>query len=209
MALSVLRQNVDRVPSQTLVEYIDRSLANVGRMEYLLKSLKSFSMHQSVELKKVSLVEFMDRFISLVERDFDAQGIRIRTVIPLNLEPVLIDEQALHQALLNVFTNAAEALKDKLSAEISISAEPKGALVRLTVADNGEGISAEQMKYLFQPFNTSKAEGNGLGLVISRKLLALMDSDIEVQSQSGQGVQVVIRLPLAQTPHSQKKCPKK
>lgn len=198
MALSVLRQNVDRVPSQTLVEYIDRSLTNVGRMEYLLKALKSFSMHQSVELKKVSLVEFMDRFISLVERDFDAQGIRIRTAIPLNLEPVLIDEQALHQALLNVFTNAAEALKNKLSAEISISAEPKGALVRLTVADNGEGISAEQMKYLFQPFNTSKAEGNGLGLVISRKLLALMDSDIELNSQPGEGVEVVIRLPLAQ-----------
>ena len=101
----------------------------------------------------------------------------------------------MHQSLLNIFNNAAEALKEQPAAEISIQAEERDQLIWLTIADNGCGIYPEQLKYLFQPFNTSKVDGNGLGLVITRKLLAMMRSDIDIVSQSGYGTQVIIRLP--------------
>ncbi len=199
MALSVLKQSPEATSPEMLHEYIERGLADIGRMEYLLKSLKAFTMYDSVDLKDLHLVEFMEKFISLIERDFHSYGIRIKTDIPLDIAWVRIDERALHQALLNIFNNAADALKDQNTPEISIRAEVHDQLMWLTVADNGCGIFPEQLKYLFQPFNTNKPNGNGLGLVITRKLLAMMNSDIDIVSQSGSGTEVRIRLPIAVT----------
>ncbi len=197
MALSVLKQNSATASPEMLKEYIERGLADIGRMEYLLKSLKTFSMYENVELKDLQLVEFMGKFLSLVERDFHTYGIHIKTEIPLDIEPVRIDERALNQVLLNVFSNAADALKGRKKPVINVRAETRGQLVWLTIADNGCGIYPEQLMHLFQPFNTSKPNGNGLGLVITRKLLAMMNSDIDITSQAGQGTQVMIRLPVA------------
>ena len=197
MALSVLKQGSEPISPEMLQEYIERGLADIGRMEYLLKSLKTFTMYDSVDLNDLHLVEFMSKFIALIERDFQSYGIRIKTEIPVDIAWVRIDERALHQALLNIFNNAADALKEQQIPEISIRAEVRGQLMWLTISDNGCGIFPEQSKYLFQPFNTNKPNGNGLGLVITRKLLAMMNSDIDISSQSGYGTQVTIRLPIA------------
>ncbi len=197
MALSVLQQGAGNTPPEMLKEYIERGLADIGRMEYLLKSLKTFTMYDSVDLKDTPLVEFMDKFISLIERDFHSHGIQIKTEIPLDIARVQIDERALHQSLLNIFNNAAEALKEQEVPVIRIRAEVRDQLMWLTITDNGCGIFPEQFKYLFQPFNTSKPNGNGLGLVITRKLLAMMNSDIDIVSPTGCGTQVTIRLPIA------------
>lgn len=197
MALSVLQQNQKNTSPEMLQQYVERGLADIGRMEYLLKSLKTFSMYENVELKDIQLAEFIGKFVSLVERDFQSYGIHIKTKIPLDIAWVRIDERALHQALLNIFSNAADSLKERAVPELSIHAESRGQLVWLTIADNGSGINPEQLKHLFQPFNTSKPNGNGLGLVITRKLLAMMHSDIDIISQPGHGTQVTIRLPIA------------
>ncbi|MFK5925050.1 MAG: PAS domain-containing sensor histidine kinase [Desulfuromusa sp.] len=196
MALSVLKQSSETTSAEMLQEYIERGLADIGRMEYLLKSLKTFTMYDSVDLKNLHLVEFMGKFIALIERDFQSYGIRIKTEIPVDIAWVRIDERALHQALLNIFNNAADALKAQQTPEIHIRAEVRDQLMWLTISDNGCGIFPEQLKHLFQPFNTNKPNGNGLGLVITRKLLAMMNSDIDIASQPGYGTQVTIRLPI-------------
>ncbi len=198
MALMALQQSNGHESRETLDEYIKRALADVGRMEYLLKSLKAFSLYERVELSEMSLVEFMEKFIALVEHDFHACGIRIRTAIPLDIGLVRIDERALHQALLNIFNNAAEALKGCPDPEIHITTQKRGELVWLKIRDNGCGIKPEQKKHLFQPFNTSKPQGNGLGLVITRKLLAMMNGDIAIESWLERGTEVRVSLPLAE-----------
>jgi signal transduction histidine kinase len=197
MALSVLKQNLGNFSAETVSEYIDRGLADIGRMEYLLKSLRTFSVYDHVEVKDQPLMEFMAMFLALVERDFQSYGIRIITDTPLDIASVRIDQRALHQALLNIFNNAVEALQDCDAPEIRVSAELRGQLVWLTIADNGCGVPSEQQKHLFQPFNTSKPNGNGLGLVITRKLLAMMDSAIDIESQPKQGTRVTISLPVS------------
>lgn len=197
MALSVLRQNLETFSPAAISAYVDRSLADIGRMEYLLKSLKTFSMFEHVDLKDLSLAEIMRKFLSLVERDFSSYGIRIVTETPLDIARIRVDDRALHQALLNIFNNAVDALRGRQDPEIRIRAELRGRLVWLRIADNGCGISPEQQKYLFQPFSTSKPDGNGLGLVISRKLLAMMNSDIDIESRPKQGTEVTISLPVA------------
>jgi len=197
MALSVLKQNLGSFSEEMVNEYVDRGMADIGRMEYLLKSLKTFSIYEHVEVRDMPLMEFMGRFLALIERDFQSHGIRIITETQLDIANVRVDKRALHQALLNIFNNAADALKGRYRPEIRVSAELRGNLVWLIIADNGCGISPEQREHLFRPFNTNKPNGNGLGLVITRKLLAMMDSDIEISSEPKQGTRVTISLPVS------------
>lgn len=136
----------------------------------------------------------MDKFLSLIERDFQSQGIHILVESSLNIAKIRVDKRALHQALLNIFNNAAEAFEGQSDPQIKVAAELRGQLVWLTISDNGCGISPSQFKHLFKPFNTSKPAGNGLGLVITRKLLALMGSDLDITSEQEKGTCVTIRL---------------
>lgn len=198
MALTALQKTNGDESRETRDQYIERALVDVGRLEYLLKSLKAFSLYERVELHEMSLFEFMGKFIALIEHDFHAFGIRIHTAIPVDIGQVRIDERALHQALLNIFNNAAEALKGCREPEIHITTQKRGELVWLKIRDNGCGIKPDQKKHLFQPFNTSKSQGNGLGLVITRKLLAMMNGDIAVESWPQRGTEVRVSLPLAE-----------
>lgn len=195
MGLSVLRDNLDSFSAETLLEYVDRGLADIGRMEFLLKSMKSFAMFEKVDIKEVDLVEFMRRFLPLVKREFAERGIALIYDEAPRPIWVAIDGRALHQALLNLLANAADALEQVEDPQIHVFAEEREALVRLVISDNGCGMTAAQRKHLFKPFNTSKAHGNGLGLVISRKLLAQMNADIEIESSPGNGTLAIISLP--------------
>ncbi|TYP00164.1 phospho-acceptor domain-containing protein [Geothermobacter ehrlichii] len=196
MTASVLRKNLDHFSRENITEYIDRIYHEILRMEYLLKSLKSFSMFEKVDNRPQPLKEFIVHFSSLIRRDLEAKNIRLLTVLPPKEILVLMDPQALHHALLNIVTNAADALAGRPSPCIRIEAQGNGSLAWLTVEDNGCGMNEEQLTQLFQPFCTSKPEGNGLGLVITQKLLAKMNGSLEITSREGIGTRAVIALPL-------------
>ncbi len=195
MTLSVLKQNIGSFSEQTLADYVDRSLADIGRVEYLLKSLKSFSMFESVSLADVHFGKYLSTFLALAKRDLQQRGILLTVESQFDQANVRIDPRAMNQVLLNVVANATDALDGRSKPEIGFSAKLKDGLIWLTVSDNGCGISPKQKKHLFQPFNSNKPSGNGLGLVITKKLLALMDSSIDIESRLNVGTQVTISLP--------------
>ena len=197
MTLSVLTENLNNFSQDNIQKYVDRGLADICRMEYLLKSLKTFSLYDHIEFFDIPLKEFMDKFLSLIKGDFNARGIPILVESRLDIARIRIDKQALHQVLLNIFNNAADALKDQTDPQIKIRAKVRARLLCMTISDNGCGISLDRQKRLFQPFNTSKPKGNGLGLVITRKLLAMMNSDIKITSEQHLGTRVTISLPIS------------
>jgi len=198
MTISVLEKNLDSFSRATIREYIERTVSEVTRMEYLLKSLRNFSMFEKLEIKVHGLRFFLDKLTDLVSHDFEKKGITL-IIEPLPEEvAVFIDPRALHQALLNLLTNAADALEGRPRAQVRISTRVNGNLIWLIVEDNGRGMDAEQQKLLFQPFCTNKAHGNGLGLVITQKLLAKMNASLEIRSTEKVGTTVHIALPMAQ-----------
>ncbi|TWF58564.1 sensor histidine kinase [Neorhizobium alkalisoli] len=88
----------------------------------------------------------------------------------------------LEQVFINLFQNALEALASRDDGHVGISVETKDETVIVTVADNGPGISPDILDSLFEPFNSSKEKGLGLGLVISKEILADYDGHIEVET---------------------------
>jgi signal transduction histidine kinase len=195
MTLSVLRKNINKYPKKTVVEYIDRSVEEISRIEYLLKSLKNFNMFENPNIKKVDLPAFMDKFLSLVKNDFEKQGMPVEMFIHSGSDWIHTDPRALQQVLLNIMTNASDALKDKEDPLIMINVQPLYDRVLLSINDNGCGMTVEEQKNLFRPFVTNKPDGTGLGLVIAKKTLSKMDTSIDISSRKGAGTTVTLSMP--------------
>ena len=204
MTNSVLQRNLERFSREDISRYIDRTASEISRMEYLLKSLKNFSMYEKTDIDRHDLREFLETTLNLVEPDLEKRGIKVTSELPDSETLVDIDPRALHQAILNIVTNAADALINVSDAAIDITTRANGRLAWIIINDNGCGMTQEQMKRLFQPFNTNKPHGNGLGLVITQKLLTMMQATLDISSNPGRGTKVKIGLPLA-TPAEDKR----
>jgi PAS domain S-box-containing protein len=197
MSLTVLSKNLTSFPQERVAEFLDRGLDEITRMEYLLKAFKNFSLYDSPEITRVRLANFMAKFIDLIRDDFEQRGIRVVTRQEDNSLCAAADSRMLHQVLLNLLTNAADALVDTPAPRIDIYVCRQTPWVQVKVRDNGAGMTTEELGRIFTPFFTTKAQGTGLGMVIVRKMLLKMSATIEVESEKGLGTSVEIHLPEA------------
>ena len=197
MTLSLLKEKLGTIDQPTVEKYLDRALEGISRIDYLLRSLKNFNMYEKPVRKNLPLEAFMNNVLALVGEDFKAKGIELVFSREPNAEVCYADPRALQQVLINLLTNAADALDGRRDPYVTISLFKRDGTIRLRVKDNGWGISEEKQKDLFKPFLTSKAKGTGLGLVIVKKMLAQMNGTIEISSQKDMGTSVEIYLPVS------------
>ena len=198
-ALSVLQTNLDRYPRDTVLDYIERMRYEVSRVESLLRSMKSFSMYERQEKRRVELDDFFKAFVRLVQDGAASRGVELE-VEPAPGLCARCDPRALQQVMLNVFANAVDAAEGSAEKAVRITAAAQGGLLSIRVTDTGPGVAKEQVAQLFKPFCTTKEHGTGLGLVISRKLLAGMDGTITLESEEGRGATAILTLPLCSEP---------
>jgi signal transduction histidine kinase len=195
MSLNVLQHKMDTASKEVVRDYVDRALGEIGRVEHLLKSLRNYNLYESPELEDLDLSEFLEKFLQLVKEDFEKKGIAVTCDIDSNAKLACADPRALQQALLNIMTNAGDALAGRPAPAITLSVSKEFERIRVRIADNGCGMTEKQRQDLFKPFYTSKPKGTGLGLVIVKKMLARMSGDIEIMSHQGEGTIVTITLP--------------
>ena len=195
MTLSVLRNRLEGSSRHVISEYIERAMNEISRLEYILKALKSFNMYETPELKKIDMASFFDNFYSLVADDFGKKGIKIFIDVMKGAESGYADPRALQQVLMNIITNAADALNDIENPRIEIKVMQMANRIMIHVADNGCGMTEKQLKELFRPFYTTKTHGTGLGLMIAKKMISKMQGTIEITSQKDAGTAVDIFIP--------------
>jgi PAS domain S-box-containing protein len=195
MSLSVLQHKLDTASKESVRNYVDRALSEIGRVEQLLKNLRNYNLYETPELADLDLAAFLEKFFQLISEDFEKKGVTITREVHPDARWAIADPRALQQVLLNIITNAADALAGREAPTITITVTKKSGRMLLQVADNGCGMTEQQLKDLFKPFYTSKHHGTGLGLVIVKKMLARMNGEIEVTSLPGQGTTVHISLP--------------
>ncbi len=195
--MSVLKNKIDSCSKGNIIEYIDRALSDLNRVEVLLKDLKNFSIYENPDLKTVSIPDFVDNLLSMVERDFADNRIKVRAIIRPDVESGFFDPRALQHVCLNILTNASDSLQGRESPEIVISVYRSAGRLIIRIKDNGGGIPEDQMKHLFKPFSTTKMNGTGLGLVIAKKMMSKMNGTVEMESEENIGTIVTLDLPEA------------
>ena len=112
------------------------------------------------------------------------------------VQPVIGVRDQMHQVLLNVILNAKQAIGQE--GDISIGIEESGGSIMVTVADTGCGIPSTMLESLFQPSQSSRPGGLGVGLYQCKQMVEAHRGTIEIRSQQGQGTQVRIELPLSE-----------
>lgn len=197
VALSVLQKNLATYNRATVSEFLERSLIEVGRIEYLLKALKNYSLFESPDIQRIHIDTFLTNFIPLVKEDFVRRQVDLRMICADDAGWAMADPRALHHVLLNLLSNAADAIDGRPDGRVIISVMRSAPWVEIKVDDNGHGISEVDQKNLFRPFFTSKKNGTGLGLVIVQKMLRKMHGRIHVSSYKGFGATVTIAIPEA------------
>ncbi len=193
-ALSVLRANLDSYSKETVAEYLDGMGAELGRVENLLRSLKTFSLYERPEIQPVELGALLNDFARRIWDETRRRDISLSVEVARECWAAC-DPRAMQQVLLNLFANAADAVAGRAKPEVRLAASGGGELAVVRVQDNGPGMTLEQRQKVFKPFHTTKERGTGLGLVISRKMVVRMSGTIAVDSEQGLGTTVTITLP--------------
>jgi PAS domain S-box-containing protein len=163
------------------------------RVARIAQGLLSFSRHSSGERGRVDLNRVVDETLLLVEKMIVKDGITFRRALTPGLPPIWGDANALQQVVMNLVTNARDAVRGggEISVETSAAVEPAGG-VQLVVRDSGPGIPPEILPKIFDPFFTTKAEGTGLGLSISYGIVREHQGTVDVQSAPGKGTTFVL-----------------
>lgn len=204
-------------PSYRMLEII---IKEANRIANIVRNLLKFSRPSETQFGPVQLGEVWELVYNLIGQSFHKRNIRLKVDIPDDLPPVKARGQQLQQVLLNLATNARDALDEKFprgrnhskkcitikarlvedsSALILPNGENPGKAVRLTVRDEGVGISPKDRELLFTPFFTTKRPkgGTGLGLSISHKIIEDHHGRIEVESEPGEFTEFIVTLPVA------------
>ena len=152
----------------TMIEQIDHAGAVVRRMREFLRRGKP---HISTLDIKVVLMEAL----ALVKPLAGARHIEVNLLLPDRLPPVYGDRVQVHQVIINLVRNAVEAITDSGRTDgcvsVAVLSSVANGEIEITVMDNGAGIDAEQIPMLFEPLNTSRTDGIGLGLSICKTLI--------------------------------------
>jgi signal transduction histidine kinase len=163
-----------------------------------------FARIQHLSTEPTSLDSIVNRMMDFLAPTAQRQNIEISWFPAPELPPVHVERDLFEQCLLNLMLNAEQAMPEGGTLTLIGRCEPSKAggdnWVCLEVIDTGQGIPPDQIQKLFRPFHTTKANGNGLGLATTRKIIDAHGGTIDVQSELGHGTKFTIRLPVKTEP---------
>jgi PAS domain S-box-containing protein len=190
------------LPTQVLedLQVLHRATQRVAR---IASNLRSFARQTPREHARVDLNAVVQETLLLMQKPLEVDGIRLTTRLDPALAPILGDASTLQQVLLNLVTNAREAMASggEIRIETSPAAAPAG-WVQLVIHDTGPGISPEELLKVFDPFYTTKETGTGLGLSVSYGIIQDHHGTVDVQSIPGRGTTFVLAFPAAPGEHT-------
>jgi signal transduction histidine kinase len=168
-----------------------------GRVARITQGLLSFARKSPREWTSIDLNRIVDDTLVLLEHPLTRHGVSVVAARAHGLPRIAGDRNALQQVLVNLLTNARDAIAGAGTIEVRTETSPDRRQVRLSVRDTGRGIPPETLSRIFEPFFTTKAEGTGLGLAISYGIVRDHHGTIDVDSRPDHGTTFTVTLPAA------------
>jgi signal transduction histidine kinase len=172
-------------------------VSETKRIANIVKNLLRFSRQDQQEsLLPVEVNEIVDRAVELTRYQMTVDNVEVATEYAPSLPAVLGNAGQLQQVFTNMIINAYQAIGSR-GGRLTIMTRSRGGMVEVQFADTGCGIASDQLKRIFEPFYTTKAEqeGTGLGLSVSYGIIADHGGEIRVASDLGQGTTFTVCIP--------------
>jgi len=181
-------------PARKHLEIIE---SEIRRLDRVVQTLVDFSRPVELDLKEHDLRSVVGDVLTLASYEFSTRQVELLSNLPEHPLPANVDADLLKQALLNVVLNGAQAMQNGGKLTVSLSEERKNILI--SISDQGPGVPEEIRQKIFDLYFTTRAEGSGIGLSMTYRILQLHHGSIEVQSNKERGANFLLRIPLAAT----------
>jgi two-component system NtrC family sensor kinase len=193
-----------RGPDDYTRDKLDLVSGQLARIQTTLRELVNFSRPASSTRSRVNIAGVVQEALDIAKYYKRTKARPIAMDVPGELPAVIGMRDQLVQVVLNLVLNAIDAIEN--GGQVSLGARVDGGDVVLTVSDTGTGIAAEHAGKLFQPYFTTKQDGTGLGLFVSRQLVEEHGGSVTVVAGRA-GTAFEVRLPAAGAPSSEVSCP--
>lgn len=178
-------------------KYLETMDKQIFRCKTIITHLLKFSRKSLETYEDTDVHQSMEEIVNLVQHEIRKKQVKMITNYVASYSTVLAATGEIQQVLLNLITNALDAVSMGDTIQVCMEETDQQQLV-IEIADNGEGIAEADFTRIFDPFFTTKPEGKGtgLGLSICYGIIKRLGGDIQIQSQLGHGTTVTVWLPL-------------
>jgi len=188
----------DYKPGDPKHEFIEIQIKETERLNRVVEDFLRMARPQPSDMRPCPVQEELETIVTLVSNDARNRHIKLILQPPTTPVNITADGEKLRQAFLNITINALQATPPGGSVIISTTVY-QTALCEIRFRDTGPGIDAETLGRIFEPFYTTKPDGTGLGLAITRKIIESHGGTLLVESETGHGTTVIVRLPMQET----------
>ena len=171
-----------------LIEMITR---NANRINQLISDLLNSTRASPLEFVEHNVNELLEESLHHAHDRIELNGVKVIKDYASDVCPVLVDAEKIKIAFLNVIVNAIEAMQSNRGV-LKIKTEKMDERCIVTISDNGKGMSQEELTNLFEPYFTTKENGNGLGLTNTQNIILSHNANIVANTLQGKGTTFTI-----------------
>ncbi len=178
-----------------LIKRIRRSLHDLQRN---YDEVRNYAAPINLERNDVNLVNLVKRVFDDLRVDFNGVDHRLRINAEPGLGSIRADEHRLSQTLRNILENSIAASNRAAEIQVTVKSDRRDAKACqvIEITDAGEGMDAETLARIFEPFHTTKQSGTGLGMAICKRIIDAHRGQIEARSERGNGATISVMLPI-------------
>ena len=187
-----IRENHDH--EDKVVSYLAIVEQETAKLEKMVKNMLSFGRNAPIHREEVEIGLLIEEVRKILEQEFHEKGIRFVCRCQEGIKPVNLDREKIHRVLANLLHNAIQASSREDEVRLLVRRDQK--ILQLVVEDEGEGIAEEHMDRIFQAFFTTKSQGTGLGLVITKQIVEQHGGEIKIKSIPGNGTSIFLNFPV-------------
>jgi len=193
-----LEKRLSTASDPELAELAQKIGHAVDHLANLVTEITAYGRPPELKRESVKVTELLDECLSLAQDRLSGRRIQILRHDDPDIPVAFLDSRELRKVFLNLLLNALEAMGDEGTLSVGVSYEAEGGMLQVTVEDSGCGMSEETLSRVFDLFYTTKPQGTGLGMAITRSVVDLHGGRIDIESRLGQGTRVRVLLPVRQ-----------
>lgn len=188
-------REVETERGDELRQLIDVCKNEVFRLDRIINQFLKAVRPVQLQRSKSNVGRLLDETLSFLQHEIRDRNVLVETERPDPLPEIPVDEQQIKQAFFNLIKNAVEAMEQGGLLKITIQVDER--FIAVAFHDSGPGIHMEKIGKIFEPYETTKEKGSGLGLMIVQRIVRDHGGQIEVHSDPGKGTCFTLFLPRA------------